>query len=309
MQASLRIGTRGSPLALAQAHEVRARLMAAHDFPESAISIHVIKTTGDQVLDRPLADIGGKGLFTKEIEEALLADEIDLAVHSMKDMQTALPEGLILGAALPREDVRDAFVSLKYKSLEDLPNGAVLGTSSLRRQAQILNMRPDLEVAGFRGNVQTRLKKLQDGVADATILAYAGLRRLKLEDRVTSLIPIDRMLPAVAQGAIGIEIRENDAKTASAIAPLDDAATHSAVVTERAFLAELEGSCRTPIAGLAELKDGVLSFRGQVLSPDGRVSYRSEASGAASDAAKLGVHAAGEILAIADPKVLARINS
>ena len=206
--ATIRIGTRGSPLALAQAHEVRQRLCEAHGLTPQSVSIIVIKTTGDQVLDRPLADIGGKGLFTKEIEEALLAHEIDIAVHSMKDMQTALPEGLILGATLPREDVRDAFVSLQYSSLDAVPSGSTIGTSSLRRQAQILNKRPDLKVVGFRGNVQTRLKKLQEGVAVATILAVAGLKRLHLEDRITAAIPVDHMLPAVAQGAIGIEIRD-----------------------------------------------------------------------------------------------------
>ena len=307
--AAIRIGTRGSPLALAQAHEVRQRLLDAHGLAPGAITITVIKTTGDQVLDRPLAEIGGKGLFTKEIEEALLANEIDIAVHSMKDMQTALPDGLMLGATLPREDVRDAFVSLQFPSLDAVPAGSTIGTSSLRRQAQILHKRPDLNVVGFRGNVQTRLKKLQDGVAVATILAVAGLKRLKLEDRITAAIPIDQMLPAVAQGAIGIEIRSDDEAAAKAIQPLNDPATALAIAAERAFLARLEGSCRTPIAGLAEVKGGILSFRGQVLSPDGKISYSAEGSNTSQHAAETGVRAADDILAKADPAVIARIHS
>ena len=224
MQAtSIRIGTRGSPLALAQANEVRARIAQVHGIDIETISITVIKTTGDQVLDRPLAEIGGKGLFTKEIEDALIANEIDIAVHSMKDMQTALPDGLTIGAVLPREDVRDAFISLKYSNIDNLPEGSVVGTSSLRRQAQLLNVRPDLKVVGFRGNVQTRLKKLQDGVAEATFLAVAGLNRLGMSERITAPIAIDRMLPAVAQAAIGLEIRAGDEATADLIAPLNPA--------------------------------------------------------------------------------------
>lgn len=311
MQASptITIGTRGSPLALAQAHEVRDRLATAHGLAVDDIAIRVIKTTGDRVLDRPLAEIGGKGLFTKEIEDALLANEIDLAVHSMKDMQTALPDGLIIGAVLPREDVRDAFISLKYRSLSDVPAGAVVGSSSLRRQAQLLNMRPDLMVIGFRGNVQTRLKKLEDGVAAATFLAVAGLRRLKMQDRITAMIPTDQMLPAVAQGAIGIETRADDARVARLVAPLNDAATAIAVAAERSFLKKLEGSCRTPIAGLAELRDGALWFRGQVLSPDGKVSYTTQRSSTPQAATQLGIAAAEDILAQADPAILATVHS
>jgi hydroxymethylbilane synthase len=307
-RATIRIGTRGSPLALAQAYETRERLATAHGLDSETIVITVIKTTGDRVLDRPLAEIGGKGLFTKEIEDALLANEVDLAVHSMKDMQTALPDGLILGATLPREDVRDAFLSLKYTSLDDVPAGAVVGSSSLRRQAQLLNMRPDLTVVGFRGNVQTRLKKLEEGVAAATFLAVAGLRRLKLEDRITSIIPTEQMLPAVAQGAIGLEIRAGDQWTADLIAPLNHHATALAVTTERAFLKRLEGSCRTPIAGLAELKGNRLHFRGQVLSPDGKVSYSVDASDSPERAIALGLAAADDILAKADPAILATVH-
>lgn len=309
MQASsLRIGTRGSPLALAQAHEVQARLAKAHGIDPSAITITVIKTTGDQILDRPLADIGGKGLFTKEIEDALLSGDIDVAVHSMKDMQTALPPGLAIGAVLPREDVRDAFISLKFASLASIPAGATVGTSSLRRQAQLLNVRPDLNVIGFRGNVQTRLRKLEEGIADATFLAVAGLNRLGMADRITAAVAIDDMLPAVAQGAIGLEIRADDEKTADLIAPLNDAETAIAVTAERAFLARLEGSCRTPIAGHAHLSGGILHFHGQVLSPDGKKRYDVSRSGPPASALKLGLDAADEILKTADPAVLPHVG-
>jgi hydroxymethylbilane synthase len=299
----IRIGTRGSPLAMAQAHEVRDRLMRAHGFSEEQVSINVIKVMGDQVLDRPLSEIGGKGLFTKEIEDALLDHSIDVAVHSMKDMQTALPPGLTVGGVLPREDVRDAFLSLKYESLDALPAGAVVGTSSLRRQAQLLHVRPDLNVVGFRGNVQTRLNKLKDGVADATFLAVAGLRRLGLADRITAAVPIEQMLPAVAQGAIGLEIRAEDERTAALLAPLNDQATALAVTAERAFLGRLEGSCRTPIAGYATLRDGQLVFRGQLLSTDGSQSVEASRTGAAAQAHDIGLTAADEVLAKADPGI------
>ena len=297
MQATIiRIGTRGSPLALVQAHEVRARLMAAHGLTEAQIEIRIIKTTGDLVLDRPLAEVGGKGLFTKEIEEALLAREVDLAVHSMKDMQTALPEGLIVGATLPREDVRDAFISLKYASLGELPSGAIVGTSSLRRHAQVKHLRPDLEIVPFRGNVQTRLKKLEDGAADATFLACAGLKRLGLADRITSPVPVENMLPAVAQGTIAIEIRRDDTATALLISPLNHEPTQIAATAERAFLARLEGSCRTPIAGLAVVDGARLEFRGMLFSPDGRRFLAAGTEGPTHRAAALGDEAAADIL-------------
>lgn len=297
MQAkTIRIGTRGSPLALAQAYETRHRLATAHGLAEDAFEIVVIKTTGDRILDRPLAEAGGKGLFTKEIEEALLDRSIDLAVHSMKDMQTALPDGLTLGAVLPREDVRDAFLSLKYPSLEAMPAGAIVGTSSLRRQAQLRNRRPDLVVVGFRGNVQTRLQKLGEGVADATFLATAGLRRLQLANRITSVIETDVMLPAVAQGAIGLEIRAGDGATRDLIAPLDHAQTRTAVVAERAFLARLEGSCRTPIAGLAEIEGDAIRLRGEILSPDGRERHAAEQRGSAREPEALGTALADELI-------------
>lgn len=310
MQApAIRIGTRGSPLALAQAHEVQGLLAKAHGLANERISITVIKTSGDQILDRPLAEIGGKGLFTKEIEDALLAHTIDVAVHSMKDMQTALPRGLRVGAVLPREDVRDAFISLKYKTLADVPAGSTIGTSSLRRQAQLLNARPDLHVIGFRGNVQTRLKKLQDGVADATFLAVAGLNRLGMSERVSEAVAVEQMLPAVAQGAIGLEIRDDDAATAIFIAPLNSAETALAVTAERAFLAELEGSCRTPIAGYARLDHGLLNFRGQVLSPDGKKAYAVQRNGPPGQALQIGIGAAREVLALADPEILVKTSA
>lgn len=302
MQANvIRIATRGSPLALAQAHEVRARMMAAHGLPETAFEIVVIKTTGDRILDRPLAEVGGKGLFTKEIEDALLSRSVDLAVHSMKDMQTELPAGLVIGATLPREDVRDAFISLAYSSIAALPHGAVVGTSSLRRQAQLRRMRPDLEVVGFRGNVQTRLGKLRDGVATATFLACAGLNRLGLAHQITRAIATSEMLPAVAQAAIGIEVRAGDDAIARLIEPLNHTETAVCVSAERAFLKRLEGSCRTPIAGLATFDGDQISFRGEILTPDGRTCHAIARTGRAADAVLIGDSAAQELLGRAGP--------
>lgn len=305
MQAAVvRIGTRGSPLALAQAREVQSRLALAHGLAPEAIAIEVIKTSGDRILDRPLSEVGGKGLFTKEIEDALLAGGIDIAVHSMKDMQTVLPDGLELAAALQREDARDAFISLRHAGIAALPKGAKVGTSSLRRRSQILNMRPDLDVVEFRGNVQTRLRKLEDGVAEATFLAVAGLNRLGMRDHITSAIGIDEMLPAVAQGAIGLEIRADDGTTRALVAPLDDDATAQAVAAERAFLARLEGSCRTPIAGHAVIRGGVLVLRGQLLSPDGRQNFLVERSAPPGRAAGIGREAAEAILSDAGAAAL-----
>jgi hydroxymethylbilane synthase len=302
---TIKIGTRGSPLALAQAAEVRKRLEAAHGPGRHTFEVCVIKTTGDRIQDRPLADAGGKGLFTKELEEALLAGDIDFAVHSMKDMPTLLPPGLSIACLLPREDVRDAFISHKVASLMDLPAGAVMATSSLRRQAQVLHMRPDLKVVQMRGNVETRLRKLEEGVADATLLACAGLRRLGLADRITSAIPTDQMLPAVAQGAIGIEIRSGDEAMAELLSPINDEPTALAVAAERAFLAKLEGSCRTPIAGLTELAGGRLVFRGMILKPDGREAHATRREGRPEEALRLAEDAAAELLAKAGPHFLA----
>ena len=299
--AKIRIGTRGSALALAQAHEVRGRLEATHGPGGLAFEVRVIKTSGDRIQDRPLAEAGGKGLFTKEIEEALLAGEIDLAVHSMKDMPTVLPAGLAISCFLPREDVRDAFVSRKAASLSSLPAGAVVATSSLRRQAQVRWRRPDLQVIPIRGNVDTRLRKLEDGLADATLLACAGLKRLGLADCITSAIPAEEMLPAVAQGAIGVEVRADNLDTAQLLGPINHEPTALAVTAERAFLAKLEGSCRTPIAGLAEIQSGRLVFRGMILAPDGRQCHQARREGRPEAAIMLAEDAAGELLAKAGP--------
>jgi hydroxymethylbilane synthase len=301
----IRLGTRGSPLALAQAHEVRDRLVAAHGLDPAAVQIEIFKTTGDRVTDRPLADIGGKGLFTKELEEALLDGRIDLAVHSMKDMQTVLPEGLAIVATLPREDVRDAFISSRFQSLAELPQGAVVGTSSLRRAAQALRLRPDLTVVGFRGNVETRLAKLERGEADATFLAAAGLNRLGKAHVISALLPIEDMLPAAAQGAIGIEARADDESTATILSPLNDQRTALCVAAERAFLKVLEGSCRTPIAALATLTSDRLEFRGMVLSPDGREVHERIVQGRPEAAVRLAEDAATSILEVAGPQFLA----
>ncbi|APO85947.1 hydroxymethylbilane synthase [Marivivens sp. JLT3646] len=288
----LMIGTRGSPLALAQAYETRARLMAAFDLPEGAFEIVVIKTTGDDRsmidADRPLKEIGNKGLFTKEIEEAMLDGRIDIAVHSMKDMPVAQPGGLVLDCYLPREDVRDAFVSLKDGGLAALPEGAVVGTSSLRRKAQLLNRRPDLKIVEFRGNVQTRLKKLGDGVADATFLAMAGLNRLNMIDVPRLAIEVEEMLPAVAQGAIGIERRVDDERAATMLAAIHHTPTGQRLAAERAFLAALDGSCETPIGGLAELQGDTLRLRGEILRIDGSQSLSDEVSGPISEGPALG---------------------
>jgi hydroxymethylbilane synthase len=298
MIALLRIGTRGSPLALAQARETRRRLAAA--WPElaapDAIVITEIRTSGDRIQDRTLMQSGGKGLFTKEIEDALLAGSIDLAVHSMKDVPTAMPDGLDLAAILPREDVRDAWFSRSGAGLLDLPAGSVVGTASLRRQAQILSHRPDLQVVPFRGNVETRLAKLQSGVVDATLLAMAGLNRLGLSSRITAVIEPEIMLPAVAQGAVGLQIRTDDTATRSRLAALNCRDSALRVTAERALLAALDGSCRTPIAALATLRpDGQLDLRAQVLRPDGAVQFSASRLGPASDAARLGRDAGEEL--------------
>ncbi|WP_428337627.1 hydroxymethylbilane synthase [Paenirhodobacter sp.] len=299
----LKIGTRGSPLALAQAFETRDRLMAAHGLPEGAFEIVVISTSGDNAAliaaDKPLKELGGKGLFTKEIEEAMLAGRIDIAVHSMKDMPTEQPEGLLLDCYLPREDTRDAFVSLAHGSLADLPTGAVVGTSSLRRRAQLAYRRPDLTLVEFRGNVQTRLRKLEEGVASATFLAMAGLNRLGKAAVARSAIPPEEMLPAVAQGAIGIERRAADARCAALLAPIHDGPTGERLSAERAFLATLDGSCETPIAGLALLEGGEIWLRGEILRPDGSEAIGGDRRGAISDAAELGADLARELLGLA----------
>jgi hydroxymethylbilane synthase len=298
----LRIGTRGSPLALAQAAETRARLMAAHGLPEEAFAIEVISTSGDRIQDRPLAEAGGKGLFTKEIEDALVAGRIDVAVHSSKDMPTQLPEGLALSAFLTREDPRDAFIGKAAKSIAELPDHATVGSSSLRRQALILRMRPDLKVVMFRGNVETRLRKLEDGVADGTILAHAGLKRLRLQHVVTDLMPLEIFPPAPGQGAICIESRAGDSRVEALLAAIDHAPTSQALACERAFLGALDGSCRTPIAGYAKVEGGHLSFNGLILSPDGRQAHEISGEGRAEDAAAIGRKAGEQVRAKAGTK-------
>ena len=292
----LRIGTRGSPLALAQAYETRERLSIAFGLSLDSFEIVVIKTTGDKVLNRPLKEIGGKGLFTKEIEEALLQESIDIAVHSMKDMPVQQPDGLILDTFLPREDVRDAFVSRIHKSLADIPQGATVGTSSLRRKAQLMSKRPDLKIVEFRGNVQTRLKKLDDGVAECTFLAVAGLNRLNMEDIITAPISTDEMLPAVAQGAIGIERREKDIKVATMLEAIHNSTTGLLLSAERAFLEALDGSCETPIAGLAEFKNENLRFRGEILKTDGSEVFSDEQVVSKEDATLVGIEMARKLL-------------
>ncbi|MEP2921484.1 MAG: hydroxymethylbilane synthase [Sulfitobacter sp.] len=297
----LLIGTRGSPLALAQAYETRERLAKAFDLPFEAFTIVVIKTTGDKIIDRPLKEIGGKGLFTREIEADLLAGKIDIAVHSMKDMPTLQPEGLILDTYLPREDVRDAFISPTAKSLGDLAAGTVVGTSSLRRRAQLMLKRNDLEVVEFRGNLQTRLMKLEQGVAAATFLAMAGLRRLQMGEVPHTAIETDVMLPAVAQGAIGIERRVDDMRVAEMLEAVHDVPTGQRLDAERAFLLALDGSCETPIAGLAELDGGTLHLRGEVLRPDGSEALSDAVSCAIEDGAQAGTQMAQKLLSQAGP--------
>lgn len=287
----LKIGTRGSPLALVQANQVRDLLIQAHDIHESAVIVKTIKTTGDIVVDKPLSDIGGKGLFTKEIETALLDGAIDIAVHSSKDVATLLPQGLKLSAFLPREDVRDAFIGKTSNSLSELHQGATIGSASLRRHAQLKRYRPDFNVIIFRGNIQTRLRKLNEGKADATLLAAAGLNRLKMNDIVSEYLDPEIFLPACGQGAVCIETRTDNKETEDFIMPLHDEHTAAAIKTERAFLNVLDGSCRTPIAGIATIDADQLHFKGEVLRPDGSESFSIENTGSLNDAQSIGEEA------------------
>ncbi|MEJ8475781.1 hydroxymethylbilane synthase [Roseibium algae] len=300
----LRIGTRGSELALVQARDVRARLMAAHGMPEEAFEIQVIKTSGDIIRDRPLSEVGGKGLFTKEIEEAMLDGRIDLAVHCVKDMPTVLPDGLALTAIIESEDPRDAFISPKAKRLEDLPHGAVIGSSSLRRQAMIKHLRPDIDVVMYRGNVGTRLRRVREGEVDATLLAYSGLKRLGMEDVVTCVLEPDQFLPAVGQGANCIESRIDDEVTLGMLAAIHHPGTERRIVAERSFLAVLDGSCRTPIGGLAILDGDRLHLKGTILKPDGSIVHDIEREGLAVDAEALGRDAGEALKALAGPNFL-----
>jgi hydroxymethylbilane synthase len=291
----LRIGTRGSPLALVQAGMVRSRLAEAAGVSEDGIELVVIRTTGDRIQDRSLAEEGGKGLFTKEIEEALLDRRVDLAVHSAKDMPTILPQGLALLACLVREDARDVFISHKAHSLSELPRGATLGTASLRRQAIAKRVRPDLRVTPLRGNVETRLSKLEAGQVDATVLALAGLKRLGLVRHATDIMSTDEFLPAVGQGAIGVEARQDDTRVSDMLAHIDHADTSTAIACERAFLAALGGSCKTPIAGHATVAGDAVQFRGLVARPDGTAAHDIAGTGSRKDATTIGTEAGREL--------------
>jgi len=292
-----RIGTRGSPLALAQAYETRNRLMSAHGLPEDMFEIVVLSTKGDRITDRALSEIGGKGLFTEELESQLLSGELDIAVHSSKDMPTVLPKGLYLSAFLPREDMRDAFIGRTAPKLLELPQGAVVGSASLRRQALIRRLRPDLSVIIFRGQVETRLRKLEEGQADATLLAFAGLKRLGMENVPTDILDPKEFPPAPAQGAICVESRIRDTRMDELLSPINDIPTYDAVTCERAFLAALDGSCRTPIAGFATCHGEELHFSGLILTPDGQTSHSVEISGARKDAEDLGRKAGEDVRA------------
>jgi hydroxymethylbilane synthase len=297
----IRIGTRGSPLALVQAEETRRLLTAALDWPLDRVTIVPIRTSGDQIADRPLSEVGGKGLFTKEIDEAMLDGRIDIGVHSAKDLATALPDGITIAACLAREDVRDAFVSPQARTLADLPHGARIGTSSLRRRALALRLRPDLATVNLRGNVETRLKKIGNGEADATIVAAAGLKRLKLSDRAASFLDASVWLPAPGQGAIAITARTADVAMRDHLAAIDHRPTMLALACERAYLAVLDGSCRTPIAGLARIDGDALSFEGMIVKPDGSVAHVVTRGGPASEAVTIGVDAGRDLAARGGP--------
>ena len=300
---TLRIGTRGSPLALTQTHMVRDSLGDGFD-----IEVVVINTTGDQVHDRPLAEIGGKGLFTKEIDEALLDGRIDCAVHSLKDVPTWLPDGLIMPCFLPREDPRDVLICHKAKTLAEIPAGSTVGTVSLRRQAQILCRRSDLKIVPFRGNIGTRLQKLDDGKVDATLLAAAGLNRLNITNAAFHVLELDELLPAVGQGAIGIMCREDDKNTQELLAPLNDSDTSLCVIAERAMLDVLDGSCHTPIGGLAVLDGQMISLRGLVAKPDGSAMISDQRSGSIHDPEGLGRELGQALLAQAGPDFMDEIR-
>jgi hydroxymethylbilane synthase len=298
------LGARGSPLALAQAREARRLIAAAHGWEEAGVAIRVIRTSGDVIQDRPLAEAGGKGLFTKEIDAALIAGQIDAAVHSAKDLPTRLPDGVAIAGCLEREDVRDALISALADSILSLPYGARLGAASLRRRAQARRLRPDLRVELLRGNVETRLNKAETGAIDATLLALAGLKRLGLAHRARAVLDLESFLPAVGQGAVALTARSRDARALAALAPIDHADTMTALTAERAFLAELEGSCRTPIAGYARLEGAALVLTGQVLREDGSEAFDVRLEGAPADAARLGGEAGRDLARRLPPGIL-----
>ena len=295
---TFRIGTRGSPLALWQANTVAARLREALGLPEVGVELSIIRTSGDMSQAGGQALVGGKGAFTKEIDEAMLAGSIDLAVHSAKDMPTAFPDGISIIGYLPREDVRDCLISAKFTSIEDLPQGGIVGTASLRRAALVKRLRPDLETRIIRGNVDTRLRKSAEGEVDATLLALAGLKRLGLAEKASAILPIDTFPPAIGQGAVGVTARTNDRRAQDAFALIADREAGHALAAERAFLTRLDGSCRTPIAGLATIAGDRLTFNGLYLSPDGQRSFEARGAGSIADAAAIGTKAADDILAV-----------
>jgi len=301
------LGSRGSVLALKQSNFVKE--LIEQQWPDVEVEIRIIKTTGDKITDVPLAKIGGKGLFVKEIEDALLRGEIDLAVHSMKDVPSQLPDGLVIGAVPKREDPRDVMVAVDWKRISDLPLGGVVGTSSLRRTAQILHIRPDLKVKTLRGNLDTRLKKLRDGMYDAVILAAAGLIRMGWNDVITEFLEPEYFLPAVAQGALGIEIREDDERMRELLAPIHNETSAAEVEAERSFLAELEGGCQVPIGGHCVVKDGHARIFGMIASVDGQVLIRDEMAGPASDVEKLGRELARKLLNAGGREILEEIYS
>lgn len=303
----LRIGTRGSKLALWQAEWVKSRLEHLH--PQLTVALTVIKTKGDKILDVPLAKVGGKGLFVKEIEEALLERRIDLAVHSMKDMPAEIPPGLCIGAVPERETPVDALICSGGQRLEDLPRGARIGTSSLRRSSQLRRVRPDIEIVALRGNLDTRLRKLDEGRMEAIVLAAAGVRRLGLEDRITQRLDPEVMLPAVGQGALCVEMRRDDPVVAPLVAPLEDAATRCAVTAERAFLHRLEGGCQVPIAGHATLNNAQLTLCGLVSDLTGQTVFRETRTGPPSEAVAIGRDVAGMLLDQGAKAVLDRLQT
>ena len=302
------LGTRGSPLALAQAHEARQLLAMAHGWDPAAIAIEIIRTTGDLIQDRPLAEAGGKGLFTKEIDAALIEGRIDAAVHSAKDLPTLLPQEVVIAGFLEREDVRDALISSVADSFAALPRGARLGAASLRRQAQARRLRPDLKVELLRGNVETRLRKAENGAIDATLLALAGLKRLGLAHHARAALDLESFLPAVGQGAIALTARAADSQALAALAAISHTETTTAVTAERAYLAELEGSCRTPIAGHARLVDSGLLLVGEVLREDGSEAFEVRVTGSPSEARRLGTDAGRELAGRLPPGVLPRAD-
>ena len=309
MRATLRIATRGSRLALWQATWVKSKILQNH--PDQPVELVIVQTKGDRIQDRPLSEVGGKGLFVKELEASLLRKEADLAVHSLKDVTGDVPEGLVMPVVTPREDCRDALIAPRHGSLSELPSGAVVGTSSLRRAAQILHLRPDLEVQAIRGNVETRLAKVDSGNADATLLAVAGLKRLGLESRITEIFPPETLLPAIGQGVLGLEIRESDPDVLGLIQPLQDEITALCCQAERRLLERLEGNCQVPLAGLCERHGQRLFLRGQLLSPDGQQSVEHSATSVVSpDAASaLGDEVADAILNSGGYAILAALNS